>query len=117
MADPVVAIARVARILRLRLRSLLAARRVDAELDDELAFHAAMVEGDARARGLDPAAARLEARRRLDGSALRRDECRDARGLAWLDALRQDVRHALRGLRRTPLYTSMALASLGLGLG
>ncbi len=115
--DPLVGLTRALRILELRLRSLVAPRRADAELDDELAFHAAMAEADARARGLDAAAARLDARRRLDGAALRRDECRDARGWRWLDALRQDVRHACRGLRRTPLYTAIAIASLGLGLG
>ena len=115
--DPLVGLTRALRILRLRLRSLVSARRVDAELDDELAFHAAMAEEQARARGLDAAAARLEARRRLDGAALRRDECRDARGFAWLDALRQDTRHAMRGLRRTPLYSAIAIASLGIGLG
>ncbi|MEO5819704.1 MAG: ADOP family duplicated permease [Vicinamibacteraceae bacterium] len=117
MPDPLTALMRAARVARLRLRSLVAGRRVDAEVDDELAFHAAMVEDEARARGLSAADARLEARRRLDGAALRRDECRDARGFAWLDAVRQDVRHALRGLRRTPVYTAIALASLGVGLG
>jgi predicted permease len=117
MAAPFPSLIRALRVARLRLRSLVDSRRLDAEIDDELAFHAAMAEEAARARGLEPAAARLEARRRVDGAALRRDEMRDARGFAWLDALRQDLRHAWRGLRRTPVYTGVAIASLGLGLG
>src|SRR4029078_12186803 len=60
---------------------------------------------------------RLAARRRLDGVALRRDEMRDARGFEWLDAVRQAIRHAWRALRRTPIYTGVAVASLALGLG
>ena len=117
MGDPLLSLTRALRVARLRFRSLVDGRRLDAEIDDEIAFHAAMAEEDARRRGLDPAAARLAARRRLDGVALRRDEMRDARGFAWLDAVRQDIGHAWRGLRRTPIYTGVAVASLALGLG
>jgi predicted lysophospholipase L1 biosynthesis ABC-type transport system permease subunit len=55
MRDPLTALTRAARRLRLRLRSLTAGRRLDAELDDELAFHAAMAEEDARSRGASAA--------------------------------------------------------------
>jgi putative ABC transport system permease protein len=117
VATPRVELGRWWRVARLRLRSLVLGRRADAEIDEELAFHLAMAAEDAEARGASRIDARLEARRRLDGMALRRDQMRDARGLAWLDALRQDVRHAWRGLRRTPIATAAAIASLGLGLG
>lgn len=53
----------------------------------------------------------------LDGVVVRREECRDARGWAWLDALRQDTRHAARALRRAPVFTVVAIASLALGIG
>src|SRR3982750_3762830 len=104
------------RVAGLRLRSLFAGRRLDADLDAELAFHLEMAAEEALTRGLEPAAAQLAARRRIDGLALRRDEMRDARGFAWLDGVRQDLRHALRGLRRTPLYSAVSIASLGLAL-
>jgi putative ABC transport system permease protein len=37
--------------------------------------------------------------------------------MAFLDILRQDVRYALRGIRRSPVFTITVIATLGLGLG
>ncbi|HEX7087610.1 MAG TPA: hypothetical protein VF198_14710 [Vicinamibacterales bacterium] len=35
---------------------------------------------------------------------------RDQRGLPWLDDLARDVRHAVRAMRRSPAFTTAALA-------
>ena len=42
---------------------------------------------------------------------------RDQRGLPWLDDLARDVSHGLRTLRRTPVFTAVALLTLALGIG
>jgi len=42
---------------------------------------------------------------------------RDRRGFVWLDAIRQDVRSALRLLRKNAGFTTVAMLSLGIGIG
>jgi hypothetical protein len=46
-----------------------------------------------------------------------KEECRDRRGLAWIEALAQDTRYALRGFLRTPAFTITVIATIALALG
>jgi len=92
-----------------RVRDWLSRERLDAELDEELAFHRAMLERD----GHTPA----EAARAL-GSTLRvKADARARWSVPWLERIGEDVRHALRGLRRSPGFTAAVVLTLGLGLG
>src|SRR4029077_3886446 len=52
------------------------------------------------------------------GNSLRlREEAQDQWGWAWLDRLSQDLRFAVRLLRRAPAFTLTAIAVLALGVG
>ena len=105
------------RDLVLRLRALLFPRRVERELDEELAFH---IERDAQkhiARGMNPADARRAAQARFGPVPLTADECRDARGTSGIDDVARDVLYALRTFRRAPLVALTIVATVALGLG
>ena len=101
----------------LRLRSLLLRARLESEMREEMSAH--ITEAAARnvAGGMSPAAALKAARREFGNFDFIEEEARDARGWRWIDALRGDVRFALRHFRRTPLATATMVLVLALGVG
>ena len=103
--------------LKLRARALLAPRRVERDLDQELAFHIDRETQKHIANGSSPAEARTRAMARFGSLTVAADECRDARGTALLDSLVRDVRYACRSFRRTPLVALTIVTTVGLGLG
>ena len=103
--------------VRLRLRSLFRKGRVERELDDEFEFHLAGLIAEKLAQGMGPQEARYAAVRELGAIEQLKEECRDARGVAFIETFVQDLRFGLRQLRRSPASTSVALLSLALGIG
>jgi predicted permease len=105
---------------RSRLRLLWAVvferRRFESELDAELEVHRLARSDDLVAQGFEPEAARRIARQELGMTGLHRDDCRRARGLAWIDTRLQDVRYGWRGLWRNPGYSLTALLVLGIAV-
>jgi predicted permease len=101
---------------KLRLRALFRPRRVEADLDEELAFHLAMQAHKHQSAGANASDADRLAAHDFGGITQVRENCRDQRGLLLVEIV-ADVRYALRGFRHAPGFTFTVVATIALGLG
>ena len=100
-----------------RLRARIRHRHFAIELEQELDAHRAMIEDDARSDGASVDEARRRAAKQLGSVTLAREFARGVWIAPWLESLWQDVRYAIRDLRRQSGFSVVALLILTLSIG
>ncbi len=103
--------------LKRRWRALVHKKEVEHELDEELRFHLERDIAQNIETGMAAEEARYEALKAFGGVEQSKEECRDARGIRFIENLFQDVRYGLRLLIKNAAFTIVVVVTLALGIG
>jgi predicted permease len=103
--------------VRARLAALFGRRSLSARTDEEVQFHLSMLRQRWIDAGVPPAEARLRALHRFGNVALVRERTLDSWRHADMHTLFQDLRFAVRTLRKNPGFAATAILILSVGIG
>jgi len=99
------------------LRFLLSHSERQRQLWEEMEFHIESMAQDFAERGLSEDEARAAARRKFGNMTQKSEEARATWIAQWMNDAGQDLKHALRGMRRDPGFTTFVILIAGLGIG
>jgi predicted permease len=106
--------------IRVQFRALFQKEKLDTQMDEEMQSHLEMQTRENIEAGMNPEEARYAARRQFGWVESIKDTCRDQREgfvTRHLSLLTLDIRHCVRGLRKNPGFTAVAVLTLALCLG
>lgn len=100
-----------------RVKALFSRAALSRDIDDELASHIEMRTADNIAAGMPSASAKRDATLRLGNATVMRERVVAVDAALGLDSIWSDLRLAARRLWKSPGFTTVAILTLGLGIG